>query len=298
MSKSNSATKIRLNSFDDLFGLNESMTEAGDVRYVEISELHTFRDHPFRVQMDEKMEELIASIKAYGVLSPGVARIRANGGYELISGHRRKYACEKAGKTVMPIFIRNVSDDEATVLMVDSNIQREDILPSEKAWAYKLKYDAIKHQGKKGNSLKAMEESSGDNRKTIQRYIALTKLIPALLQRVDDKSLGFIPGVHLADLDKPDQECLNQYLTNNSRIRISVKQAQLIVEESDSSELSEELLDSILKQEEPKKDDSILTLDQKYLKTYFPPGYSLREMKDVIDSLLMKWKNEQGGEEV
>lgn len=297
MSKTGSATKIKLNSFDDLFGLNESMTEAGDVRYVELSELHSFKGHPFKVQMDVKMEELIASIKTYGVLSPGVARIRANGGYEIISGHRRKYACEKAGISVMPMFIRNVSDDEATVLMVDANIQREDILPSEKAWAYKLKYDAIKHQGKKGNSLKALEESSGDNTKTIQRYIQLTKLIPALLQRIDDKKLGFIPGVRLAELDKPDQKCLDHYLENNSRIRISVKQAKSIVDASDASELSEEILDSILKPESDKEENSKITLNMKYLQSYFPPAYSLKEMKDVIDSLLTEWKkSEKGGE--
>ena len=190
MSKNGSAAKVKLNSFDDLFGSSD-MQIAGteQVINVPLTELHDFKNHPFHVADDEKMEETTESILQYGVLVPGIARLRTGGGYELISGHRRKCASQRAGKSEMPIIVRNYSDDEATIIMVDSNIQREDILPSEKAKAYKMKYEAMKHQGKKSdeNTLDKVGEAAGENAKKVQRYIWLARLSDRILEMVDSK---------------------------------------------------------------------------------------------------------------
>ncbi len=295
MQKKSSASKIKLNNFDALFGMNETMTEAGDVRYVQISELHSFKNHPFAVRDDRRMQELIASIKENGVLIPGVARIRPEGGYEIIAGHSRKYACEQAGIAVMPMFIRNVSDDDAVVLMVDSNIQREDILPSEKAMAYKMKYDAIKHQGKKGDSLKAMEEASGENGKTIQRYIRLAKLISPLLHRVDVRQIGFIPGVKLAELSNKNQESLESYLQSAGRVKITLRNAENIVLLGKAGSLTGELLDSVLKAENEASVDGKITLESEFLGAFFPKNCTKQEILDVIRNLLTEWKKETEG---
>lgn len=172
--KTGSASKIKMEIFDDLFG-GSSAQETGAEQIVNapLADLHEFKDHPFKVLDDEKMEETTESIRLYGILVPGIARPRDGGGYELIAGHRRKHGSERAGKTEMPIIVRNYSDDEATIIMVDSNIQREDILPSEKAKAYKMKYEAMKHQGKKSgkNTLDEVGEAAGENAKKVQRYI-------------------------------------------------------------------------------------------------------------------------------
>ena len=190
--KMGSAAKIKMESFDDLFGGNAAQ-ENGTEQIINapLSELHTFKDHPFRVQDDEKMEETTESIRQYGVLVPGIARPRAGGGYEIIAGHRRRRGSELAGKTEMPVIVRNYTDDEATIIMVDSNIQREDILPSEKARAYKMKYEAMKHQGKKSgrNTLDEVGEAAGENAKKVQRYIWLSRLSDGLLVMVDNLSL-------------------------------------------------------------------------------------------------------------
>ena len=224
MPKKSSASKIRLNSFNDLFGLNDVMSQGVEVRNVMLDELFEFEGHPFKVCDNEKMEELTESVREHGVLVPGIARIRAKGGYEIIAGHSRKRACEKAGLSVMPMYIRNMSDDEATIVMVDSNIQREDILPSEKARAYKMKYDAMKHQGKKGNSLKAMGEESGESRNVVQRYIWLANLSDELLEMVDAKKLGFTQGVDISFLRKTEQEWLLN-VVNKLGINISIRQS-------------------------------------------------------------------------
>ena len=182
--KSGSAAKITLEKFDDLFG-GSAAQESGVEQIINapLAELYTFKDHPFRVEDDEKMEETTESIRQYGVLVPGIARPRAGGGYEIIAGHRRKRGSELAGKTEMPVIVRNYTDDEATIIMVDSNIQREDILPSEKAKAYKMKYEAMKHQGKKSgrNTLDEVGEAAGENAKKVQRYIWLSRLSDELL---------------------------------------------------------------------------------------------------------------------
>ena len=212
MNKSNSASKIKMKSFDDLFGTNENLEQAnangGEIREIPLASLHTFRNHPFQIHED-KLEEMVESVRQYGVLVPGIARMRPQGGYEIIAGHTRKAACELAGLDTMPMFIRNLNDDEATIVMVDSNIQREDIFPSEKARAYSMRYYAMKHQGikgDKGSSLDIMSEETGENAKKIQRYIRLAKLSDELLDFVDRKKIGFIQGVDLSYLNEEQQQ--------------------------------------------------------------------------------------------
>ena len=207
--KTGSASKIKMESFDDLFGGSGAQeTGAEQIINAPLADLHEFKDHPFKVLYDEKMEETTESIRLYGVLVPGIARPRAGGGYELIAGHRRKHGSERAGKTEMPIIVRNYSDDEATIIMVDSNIQREDILPSEKAKAYKMKYEAMKHQGKKSgkNTLDEVGEAARENAKKVQRYIWLSRLSDELLEMVDTKKLGFSQGVDISFLSEEAQQ--------------------------------------------------------------------------------------------
>lgn len=213
--KTGSASKIKMESFDDLFG-GSSAQEIGAEQIINapLADLHEFKDHPFKVLDDEKMEETTESIRLYGVLVPGIARPRAGGGYELIAGHRRKHGSERAGKTEMPIIVRNYySDDEATIIMVDSNIQREDILPSEKAKAYKMKYEAMKHQGKKSgkNTLDEVGEAAGENAKKVQRYIWLSRLSDELLEMVDSRQLGFSQGVDISLLPEEAQQGRGHY---------------------------------------------------------------------------------------
>ena len=199
-----------MKSFEDLFGTNENLEQAngGEIREIPLASLHTFRNHPFQIHED-KLEEMVESVRQYGVLVPGIARMRPQGGYEIIAGHTRKAACELAGLDTMPMFIRNLNDDEATIVMVDSNIQREDIFPSEKARAYSMRYYAMKHQGIKGNkgsSLDIMSEETGENAKKIQRYIRLAKLSDELLDFVDRKKIGFIQGADLSYLNEKQQQ--------------------------------------------------------------------------------------------
>ena len=198
--KTGSAAKIKMESFDDLFG-GSAAQENGVEQIINapLAELHTFKDHPFRVEDDEKMEETTESIRQHGVLVPGIARPRAGGGYEIIAGHRRKRGSELAGKTEMPVIVRNYTDDEATIIMVDSNIQRENILPSEKARAYKMKYEAMKHQGKKSgrNTLDEVGEAAGENAKKVQRYIWLSRLSDELLEMVDTKKFFHKAWIYL-----------------------------------------------------------------------------------------------------
>lgn len=202
MAKRNLGEKIKLSTYDEMFGMDtigqDDQKSEGQIINVPLNELHTFKNHPFKVLDDEKMEETVESVKSYGVLVPGIARPRQGGGYEIISGHRRRRASEIAGKTEMPFMVRDYSDDEATIIMVDSNIQREDISISEKAKAYSMKYEAMKHQGAAGGiSLEKMSEESGESRKTIQRYICLARLSDELLELVDNKKLGVMQGLEI-----------------------------------------------------------------------------------------------------
>ena len=222
MHSAGSASKIKLNSFDDLFGVSD----AEQVMQVELTELYPFKNHPFRVLDDKKMEETVESIQKYGVLVPILIRQRAEGGYEIIAGHRRKRGAERAGLHCLPAIIRNYTDDEATIIMVDSNIQREDILPSEKAKAYSMKYEAMKHQGRKGggSTLDEVGEAAGESGKTVQRYIWLARLTEPLLEMIDTKRLGISQGADISFLPT-EQQLWVQEILQETKITISNAQA-------------------------------------------------------------------------
>lgn len=230
MSKAGSAAKVKLSSYDDLFGNAEEKTGSEEqIIRAKLTDLHEFRNHPFRVLDDEKMEETTESISKYGVLVPGIARPRAEGGYEIIAGHRRKRGSERAGKEDMPVIVRNYTDDEATIIMVDSNIQREDILPSEKAKAYAMKYEAMKHQGRKGNgnTLDEVGEAAGESGKTVQRYIWLARLSDELLELVDRKKIGLVQGVDISFLSEDAQQWVLVILEESGANISTVQSAKL-----------------------------------------------------------------------
>lgn len=289
MSKQSSASKIKLNGFNDLFGMTDSDNLKTDVRDVMLDELYPFEGHPFKVKDDVRMEELVASIKEHGVLVPGIARIRSKGGYEIIAGHSRKKACELAGLTTMPMYIRNLTDDLATIVMVDSNIQREDVLPSEKARAYKMKYDAVKHQGKKGNSLAAMGEESGESGKMIQRYIWLSRLSDELLDLVDSKKLGIVQGVDVSFLKNKEQEWVLSVIEKTDN-KMSSKQSASLKKLSQSGELSEAKIWEILSVNSVGVSSRKVTLKSDVINKYFADFCTEKEIEEIIISLLDQWK--------
>ena len=290
--KTGSASKIKMESFDDLFG-GSGVQEIGaeQIINVPLADLHEFKDHPFKVLDDEKMEETTESIRLYGVLVPGIARPRAGGGYELIAGHRRKHGSERAGNTEMPIIVRNYSDDEATIIMVDSNIQREDILPSEKAKAYKMKYEAMKHQGKKSgkNTLDEVGEAAGENAKKVQRYIWLSRLSDKLLEMVDAKKLGFSQGVDISFLSEEAQQWV-EVIIEERGCNVSTVQSGKLKEYGKSGELTLAVVRLILTEEKPKERKVTLKADK--IGKYFSDSYSDEEIENVIISLLDKWREE------
>ena len=286
----NIASKIKISSFDDLFEMNDKVDKTEEIKYVPLGQLHEFKNHPFRLRNGEKMDELVASIRERGVLVPGIARIRPEGGYEIIAGHSRKIACEILGMTEMPMFIRNISDDEATIVMVDSNIQREDILPSERAKAYKLKYEAIKHQGKRGNSLDMIIEESGGSKKVIQRYIKLTDLNDELLDMLDNKQLGFTQAVDLSFLSLEEQDVLLEVLEQN-KPKLSIKQSSEIKKLSQEGNFSKSrVLEALIPAEGKKVRDVRLKSDR--LDQYFADNFTEGDIENIIYSLLEKWKKE------
>ena len=290
--KTGSASKIKMESFDDLFGGSGAQeTGAEQIINAPLADLHEFKDHPFKVLDDEKMEETTESIRLYGVLVPGIARPRAGGGYELIAGHRRKHGSERAGKTEMPIIVRNYSDDEATIIMVDSNIQREDILPSEKAKAYKMKYEAMKHQGKKSgkNTLDEVGEAAGENAKKVQRYIWLSRLSDKLLEMVDAKKLGFSQGVDISFLSEEAQQWV-EVIIEERGCNVSTVQSGKLKEYGKSGELTLAMVRLILTEEKPKERKVTLKADK--IGKYFSDSYSDEEIENVIISLLDKWREE------
>ncbi len=278
--------KIKLQSYDDLMGT--SGTE--QVVEVPLTELHTFKDHPFRVMDDEKMAETVESIKQYGVLMPGIARPRDEGGYEIIAGHRRKRGSELAGKTTMPVFIRNYTDDEAIVVMVDTNIQREDILPSEKAKAYHMKFEAKKHQGSKGekNTLDEIGETAGESGKTVQRYIWLSRLNEELLELVDSKKLGVVQGVDISFLSGEAQTWVLETIQEQNVI-VSTSQAAMLKEYGKQGELTLPMVRLILTEQKPKERKVTIKADR--LNQYFPETYTREDIEDVIYRLLEEWQN-------
>ncbi len=292
------AKNIQMTSFDDLFSIEKS-TEAGGEKIQELalSELFPFQNHPFKVLEDEAMLDMVESIRMHGVLVPGIARPRAEGGYELIAGHRRKHASELAGKTTMLVIVRELDDDEATLLMVDSNLQRENVLPSEKAWAYKMKLDALKHQGIKGTSrqlgekcsVDTLSEHSNDSSRNIHRFICLTELIPALLQMVDEKKLPFNPAVEVSYLTKEEQKKLLEQM-EKLEVVPSLEQAKRLKKYSKEGKLSVDVIEAIITEERPIPVQ--VTLKKERLRKYFPQSYTQKQMEEVIFSLLETWKTE------
>ena len=286
------------NPFDDLFGGKEAepAVEAGEVKQIPISELHEFHNHPFQIRSDEELEEMIESVRQHGVLVPGIVRPRKEGGYEIIAGHTRRHVCELLGIDIMPVFVKNLDDDEASLIMVDSNIQRENILPSEKAKAYKIKYDAMKNQGKEGNSLQKMSEESGENYKSIQRYIWLARLNDNLLGMVDKKKLGFIQGVSLSVLSDKEQDMVYDAICRYEK-KLSTIQANTIKQLSTDGKLDEETLERYLFSIERHSKKKEITLKNERLAEYFEEETTEDEMMNVIFNLLEEWKQKRGSEE-
>lgn len=286
-----SASKIKIAGFDDLFGTkNESEDK---IIEVPISALHAFSNHPFHVENDKQMEEMVESIKEYGVLVPGLARVRDDRDYELISGHRRKHACELAGKRTMPVIIKTMTDDEAIIAMVDSNIQRENLLYSEKAFALKLKFEAMKHQGTKGamNTSDMIGESIGESGRQVQRYIRLTYLHPEILKMVDKKRIPFIAAVDISYLKLEKQELLLDIIIKHKKCPTGF-QARKLKELSLIGELTEEMVNTIMLNKKSRYKRISLSIDM--LSKYFSEECSKQEIIDVIISLLdEKMNNEE-----
>lgn len=285
-------TKIKLTSYDELLGVQKDGTIE-----VNLTELYEFKNHPFRVVDDEKMEELATSIKENGVLSPALVRKREEGGYELVSGHRRKRACELAGLMKMPVIVKELSDDEATIIMVDANIQREEILPSEKAFAFKMKMEAMSHQGVETGKITAdaIGADNGVSGRQVRRYIRLTLLIPELLQMVDEKKLPFVLGVDISYLDIEFQKIIYKNLMEGRKIgKNEINNLRRQEEEQDEDEeLTIEDIEGLLFPEKAKKKISNVTLNKKELSKYFTPEYGTEQIEEIIFSLLDQWNKEQ-----
>ena len=285
--KNKSAEKIKLTSYDDLFGTKDNSVE-GIYTTVALSQLHPFKNHPFKVLDDEKMQETVESVIQHGVIQPGIVRPCADG-YEVVAGHRRWRACELAGKPDMPVIIRDLDDDAATVLMVDTNIQRENLLPSEKARAYKMKYEALKHQGSKGDkhTADAVGEKAGDSGRTVQRYIRLASLINGLLELVDEGNIKMVAGERLSYLKAEEQELVLEAVANIS-IYPSPVQAEQIKDMSEKGTLSEKNVYALLVKKE--NSGQSVTISPKKIRNYFPTAYTKAQIEEVIYSLLEQWK--------
>lgn len=285
--------KIKMNSFDALFGGVEAGAEEQIIK-VPLGDLYDFKDHPFRVVDDEKMEETVESIRQHGVLVPGIVRPREAGGYEIIAGHRRKHGAELAGKETMSVVVRDYTDDEATVIMVDSNIQREDILSSEKAKAYRMKYEALKHQGRKagGRTIEEMGEDAGESAKTVQRYLWLSRLSDGLLDLVDRKKLGFMQGVDISFLTEEAQGWVYALITETGA-GVTATQSSKLKEYGKAGELTSAMVSLILSEE--KQRERKVTLKADKIAHYFPGDYSNEKIEEIIIGLLEKWKVEGAG---
>lgn len=293
--KNKGAEKVKLTSYDDLFGiadpaLGESITS------VPLSQLHPFKNHPFQVTDDVKMQETVESVKRYGILMPGIVRPYLGGGYEVVAGHRRWRACELAGLDEMPVIIRDLDDDTATVIMVDTNIQREDILPSEKARAYQMKYKAMKHQGSKGEKHTADEvgEAAKESGRTVQRYIRLTELVDELLDYVDENKISLTVGEKLSYLSKEQQMWVSDSIAK-SGLFPSKLQAEQLKAGSDCQELTQSRVYAILIKKENKTVN--VTIPAKKINSYFPKDYTRDQIEEVIYALLEEWKENEGREE-
>lgn len=277
------------------------MAADGELVTLTLADLHPFSKHPYKVRDDDAMRDMAESVKQYGVLSPAIARPIRDGGYELISGHRRKRACELAGLDAMPVIVRELDDDAAAILVVDSNLQREDLLPSERAFAYKLKLEAIRHQGERtdltsaqvGPKLTAAEkvaEESPDSKSQIKRYIRLTELIPPLLDMVDERKIAFNPAYELSFLTKDEQNLLLDAM-DSEQTTPSLSQAQRLKQFSQRGELNAAVMRAIMSEE--KKEVERVTLKGDTLRKYFPASYTPKRMEETIIKLLEQWQKQQ-----
>ena len=291
-----SAQKMQLASLDDLFSTQASRDEAQreKVQEIPLGELHPFRNHPFKVKDDAAMQDTVDSVREYGVLVPAIARPDPDGGYELIAGHRRHHASELAGKETMPVIIRDLDDDAATIIMVDSNLQREELLPSERAFAYKMKLEALKHQGKKTLdqlgpkwSTQEIGKAGNDSMSQVKRFIRLTELIPTLLDMVDERKIAFNPAVELSYLKKEEQTLLLEAM-DSEQATPSLSQAQRLKKFSQQKMLSLDVMRAIMS-EEKKTDLDRVTLKNETLRKYFPKSYTPKQMEDTIIKLLEGW---------
>ena len=300
-----SAKNIVLKSVDDIFQTEENRADAQRERVQEIplDQLKPFKNHPFKVRDDQRMLDTVDSIREYGVLVPAIARPDPEGGYELISGHRRKRGCEMAGLQTMPVIIRNLDDDAAVLVMVDSNIQREELLPSERAFAYKMKLEALKHQGARTDrtsgqvvqksklSVEIVAEQAGENYKQVQRYIRLTELISELLDMVDERKLAFNPAVEVSYLKRDEQRMLLEAM-DAEQTTPSLSQAQRLKKFSQEGRLTEEAMSAIMS-EEKKSDMDKVTLRSDTLRWYFPKSYTPKQMEQTIIKLLDVWQKQR-----
>ena len=300
-----SAKNIVLKSVDDIFQTEENRADAQRERVQEIplDQLKPFRNHPFKVRDDQRMLDTVDSIREYGVLVPAIARPDPEGGYELISGHRRKRGCEMAGLQTMPVIIRDLDDDAAVLVMVDSNIQREELLPSERAFAYKMKLEALKHQGARTDrtsgqvvqksklSVEIVAEQAGENYKQVQRYIRLTELISELLDMVDERKLAFNPAVEVSYLKQDEQRMLLEAM-DAEQTTPSLSQAQRLKKFSLEGRLTEQAMSAIMS-EEKKSDMDKVTLRSDTLRRYFPKSYTPKQMEQTIIKLLDVWQKQR-----
>ena len=295
---------ISLSSYDDIFSTEESRKEAQQERVQEISlsELHPFEGHPFRVVDDEDMAKTVESIKEYGVLTPAIVRPDPDGGYEIISGHRRHHASELAGKDTMPVIVRDMDDDASIIFMVDSNLQRETILPSERAFAYRMKLDAIKHQGNRADltsrqvgekllSVTKVGIDANESERQVHRYIRLTELIPELLDMVDEKKIAFNPAVELSYLAKEEQKNFLEAM-DYAQATPSLSQAQRIKKLSQDGECTLDAMCEVMN-EIKKGELEKVTLKSDVLRKYFPKSYTNKQMEEKIIQLLEQWQKKR-----
>ena len=295
---------LALKGLDDLFSTEENRQEEQreQVQQIPIDELHPFTNHPFKVLDDEAMTRTVESIAQHGVLAPLIARPRPEGGYEIISGHRRQYAAKLAGLETLPVIVRQMSDDAAVILMVDSNLQREHIMPSERAFAYKMKLDALKNQGARsdltscqvGTKFRADEslaEDSGESARNVQRFIRLTNLIPELLDMVDEKKISFNPAVELSYLDEAQQRDFLEAMQDTQNAP-SLSQAQQLKKMAQQGEFSYEKAFDVMGQEKRSEKDTV-TIKNETLRKYFPRSYTPKQMEEKIIQLLDAWQKKQ-----
>ena len=296
---------VSLKGADDIFSTEESRQEQQreQVQQIPIGELFPFKNHPFKVLDDESMQRTVESVEQYGVLSPLIARPRPEGGYEIISGHRRQHAAQLAGLDTLPVIVRNMDDDAAVLLMVDSNLQRENILPSERAFAYKMKLEAIKNQGARSDltsgqivqksklSIERVAEDAGEGYKTVQRFIRLTNLIPELLDMVDEKKIAFNPAVELSYLDESQQRDFLEAM-NDTQNAPSLSQAQRLKKLAQEGHFSYDVAFAVMGEEKKDELDKVV-IKNDTLRKYFPRNYTPKQMEDTIIKLLEQWQRKQ-----